>query len=132
MATLTSQQVKDLSKQFYTIFTSIGQYREAQWDELSKSQHQKLSQLQRSIYNYSDDLLALSSVLKLKEVDNELTEINQVTQQINAAIQQAQQIDRVIGIAAKVVALGGAVVSQSPLAIVGSLADLTQEVGGQA
>jgi hypothetical protein len=132
MATLTSQQVKDLSKQFYTIFASIGQYREAHWDTLSKSQHQKLSQLQRSIYNYSDDLLALSSVLKLKELDNELTEINQVTQRVNDAIVQAQQIDRVIGIAVKVVALGGAVVSQSPLAIVGSLADLTQEVGGQA
>ena len=132
MATLTSQQVKELSKQFYIIFGAIGRYRESQWTELSKSQHQKLSQLQRSIYNYSDNLLALSAVLKLKEVDNELTEINKVTQQVDEAIEQAQQIDRVIGIAAKVVSLGGAVLSQSPLAIVSSLADLTQDIGGTA
>lgn len=128
MASLTAQQVKELSRQFYSIVTTIGQFRETNWEAMSKSEHQKLSQLQRSIYNYSDDLLALSSVLKLKEIDNELTEMNKVTQQVNDALQQAQQVERVISIAAKVVVLGGAVVSQSPLAIVASLAELTQNI----
>ncbi|MEQ9441873.1 MAG: hypothetical protein RIG62_22725 [Cyclobacteriaceae bacterium] len=132
MATLTSQQVKELSKHFFSIVTSITNFREAHWDTMSKTQHQKLSKLQRSIYNYSDDLLALASVLKLKEVENELTQMNKVTDQVNEALQKAQQIEDVISIAAKVVMLGGAVVSQSPLAIIASLADLSQSVAPPA
>ncbi|MGB3586314.1 MAG: hypothetical protein WBA23_07240, partial [Tunicatimonas sp.] len=93
---------------------------------------QELSQLQRSIYCYSDDLLALSSVLKLKEVDNELTEMNKVTDEVHQALQETQKVERVIDIATKVVMLGGAVVSRSPLAIVSSLTELTQEVNPRA
>ena len=132
MAALTAEQVKELSKHFFSIVTSINKFREAHWDDMSKSQHQKLSKLQRSIYNYSDDLLALASVLKLKEVERELMEMNKVTDQVNEALQRAQDIENVISIAAKVVMLGGAVVSQSPLAIVASLADLSQTVAPSA
>ncbi|WKN44624.1 hypothetical protein [Tunicatimonas pelagia] len=128
MPALTAEQVKELSKQFFRIVTSLGQFREDNWETLTKSQHQKLSHLQRSIYSYSDDLLALSSVLKLKEVDSELTEMNQVTDEVHQALQNTQRVEKVIGIAAKVVMLGGAVVSQSPLAIISSLSELTQEV----
>ncbi len=129
MAALTAPQVKELSKQFFRIVTSLGQFREGNWETLSKSQHQKLSQLQRSIYRYSDDLLALSSVLKLKEVDSELTEMNKVTDEVHQALQSTQKVEKVISIAAKVVMLGGAVVSKSPLAIVSSLTELTQDIG---
>lgn len=126
--TLTSEQVKELSRQFFSIVTSLGSYRETHWEELSKSEHQTLSKLQRTIYNYSDDLLSLASVLKLKEVTNELEEMNLVTERVNQALKRAQQVEDVISIAAKVVMLGGAVVSQSPLAIISSLADLSQDV----
>ncbi|MEM6844275.1 MAG: hypothetical protein AAF632_18805 [Bacteroidota bacterium] len=132
MATLSSEQVKELSKQFFRIVTSIGQFREDHWEDLTKSQHQKLSHLQRSVYSYSDDLLTLASVFKLKEVDDELTQMNQIADDVNEALQQAEKVEKVINIAAKVVMLGGAVVSHSPLAIVASLAELTQEISPQA
>ena len=132
MASLTAEQVKELSKQFFRIVTSLGKFREDHWETLSKSQHQKLSQLQRSIYRYSDDLLALSSVFKLKEVDNELTEMNKVTDEVHLVLQKTQKVERVIDIAAKVVMLGGAVISKSPLAIVSSLSELSQDVRPEA
>ncbi|MEO0333616.1 MAG: hypothetical protein AAF223_18375 [Bacteroidota bacterium] len=132
MATLSSEQVKELSKQFFRIVTSIGQFREDNWENLTKGQHQKLSHLQRSVYSYSDDLLTLASVFKLKEVDDELTKMNQVADEVNEALQRAEKVEKVINIAAKVVMLGGAVVSQSPLAIIASMAELTQEISPEA
>lgn len=125
MATLTAQQVKELSRHFFSVAQSLTQFREAHWDELTKAEHQRLSRLQWSVYNSSDDLLALSASMALDEVQETLRQINEATQQANQAIEATGNVDRVIGIATRVMQLGGAVVSQSPLAIISALADLT-------
>ena len=125
MAKLTAQQVKDLSKHFFSVAQSLTQFREAQWNSLTKAQHQQLSRLQWSVYNSTDDLLALSSVMALDEVQETLTRIGKATKQANKTIKNTDDVNQVIGIATQVVRLGGAVLSQSPLAIIAALADLT-------
>lgn len=125
MATLTAQQVKELSKHFFLVAQSLTQFREARWDALSKEQHQQLSRLQWSVYNTTDDLLALSAVMALDEVQESLRQINEATQSANKTIEATDDVDRVISIVTQVVRLGGAVLSQSPLAIISALADLT-------
>ena len=125
MAQLTAQQVKDLSKHFFSVAQSLTQFREEQWNKLTKEQHQQLSRLQWSVYNSTDDLLALSSVMALDEVQATLEQINQTTQRASDTITTTDNVNQVISIATQVIRLGGAVVSQSPLAIISALADLT-------
>ena len=84
-----------------------------------------MSRLQWSVYNTTDDLLALSAVMALDEVQESLRQINEATQSANKTIEATDDVDRVISIVTQVVRLGGAVLSQSPLAIISALADLT-------
>ena len=125
MATLTAQQVKDLSRHFFSVAQSLTRFREAQWDKLTREQHQQLSRLQWSIYNSTDDLLALSTVMALDEVEETLQQIGQATQRATKTIETTTEANQVITIATQVIRLGGAVLSQSPLAIISALADLT-------
>ena len=125
MAKLTAQQVKDLSKHFFSVAQSLTQFREAHWDRLTKAQHQQLSRLQWSVYNSTDDLLARSSAMALDEVPETLAQIGRATQQANQTIKTTDSVNQVVGIATQVIRLGGAVLSQSPLAIISALADLT-------
>lgn len=124
MSQLTSEQATELAKQFFSVGKTLATFREQHWENLTTEQHQRLSKMQWSIYNYTDDLLALSAVIALNEMEDTLNQIAHVTREVNEFIRQEQNIDKVIDIAARVVVLGGAVVSQSPLAVVSTLADL--------
>lgn len=124
MSQLTAEQVTELAKQFFSVGKTLAAFREQHWDNLNTEQHQRLSKMQQSIYNYTDDLLALSAVISLNELEDTLNQITHITKEVNGFIQQEQNVGKVIDIAARVVVLGGAVVSQSPLAVVSTLADL--------
>lgn len=125
MSKLTSQQVRELSKYFFSVAQSLTQFREMHWSTLTKAQHQQLSRLQWSVYNSTDDLLALSSVMALDEAQETLSQISKATQQARRTIETTEDVGQVISIATQVIRLGGAVMSQSPLAIIAALADLT-------
>lgn len=124
MSQLTAEQVTELAKQFFSVGKTLAAFREQHWDNLNTEQHQRLSKMQQSIYNCTDDLLALSAVISLNELEDTLNQITHITKEVNGFIQQEQDVGKVIDIAARVVVLGGAVVSQSPLAVVSTLADL--------
>ncbi len=126
MPKLTAREVKALAKSFFSVARALTDFREARWDTLTKSQHQQLSRLQWSIYNNTDDLLALSSAMALDEVQKTLTQIGRLAQQAQEAIKRTEDVSLVLGITTQVIRLGGAVVSQSPLAIIVALADLAE------
>lgn len=125
MSQLTSNQATELSRQFFCIGRAIASFREHHWNNIGREQHQQLSKMQWSIYNYADDLLALSAVISLNEVEESLNQIGHVTREVVDFIEQEQDVNKVINVAARVVVLGGAVISQSPLAVVSTLAELT-------
>ena len=124
MAKLTAREVKELARHFFAVARSLTDYREAHWERLSKSEHQQLSRWQWSVYNSTDDLLALSSVMALDEAQETIDRIRKATQRANRTIKTTEDVNRVIAIATQVVRLSGAVMSQSPLAIIAALADL--------
>ncbi len=128
MGQLTPQQTAQLSRQFFSVARQLTQYREQHWYSLTPEQHQRLSKLQWSIYNYTDDLLALSAVLAFEEIEGNLIRIEHITRAVNEYIQNENKVEKVIEVAAKVVVLGGAVLSQSPLAVVSTLADLASHL----
>lgn len=125
MSQLTSDQASELSRQFFCIGRAIASFREKHWDAISREQHQHLGKMQWSIYNYADDLLSLSSVITLNELEEMLDKIRSVTKTVMNYIDQQQEVAEVMQVAARTVVLGGAVISQSPLAVVSTLAELT-------
>ena len=124
MSKLTAREVKELAKHFFSVARSLTDYREDHWDRLSKQEHQQLSRWQWSVYNSTDDLLALSAVMALDEAQETIDRIRKATQRANRTIRTTDDVKRVITIATQVVRLSGAVMSQSPLAIIAALADL--------
>lgn len=124
MSQLTAEQIDGLARQFFSVAKVLTEYREHRWGHLTAEQHRQLSKMQWSLYNYADDLLALSVVLVFEEAEENINQIEHITKSVNEYIREEDETNKVIDIAARMVVLGGAVISQSPLAIVATLADL--------
>ncbi len=121
MAKLTAEQANELANNFLGLAQAIGDYRFSKWNDLSKSQNQQLGNLQWSILNSGEDMLALSTVLVMDDVQDALGKIDGITQQIGGVIAHLQKIQDVINVAASIVTLGAAIVSKNPQSIAGGI-----------
>lgn len=124
MANLTSIQANALSNDFLGLGQAIGDFRYNNWNELSQPQNQQLGNLQWSILNYGEDILALSTTLVMDDVQTSLDKINNITVEIKATMQQLKNIQKAINVAAAIVTLGGAVISKSPSSIGSALQEM--------
>jgi hypothetical protein len=121
MPNLTAQQANDLSSNFLGLPQAIGDFRYDNWSTLTKEDNQNLGNLQWSILNYGEDILALSATLVMAEVEGSLAQINSVTQQIKGTIDTLQKVQKALNVAASIVTLGGAIISKNPKAIAGGI-----------
>lgn len=117
MAKLTSAQANALANDFLGLAQAIGDYRFENWNTISKSQNQQLGELQWSILNYGEDILALSTVLVMDDVKASLDQIDNITLEIKSTIQQLKNVQKVINVASAIITFGGAVISKDPAAI---------------
>lgn len=117
MANLTSEQANMLSNDFLGLAQSIGDYRYQNWNELSDVQNKQLGSFQRSILNAGEDILALSTVLVMNDVDTSLNRINTITSQIKSNIKFLKNIQKVINVASAIATLGSGIISKDPQAI---------------
>lgn len=117
MAKLTSQQANALANDFLGLAQAIGDFRYDNWNELSKIQNQELGNLQWSVLNYGEDILALSTTLVMDDVDASLEKINKITLEIKSTIQNLKDIQKAINVAAAIVSFGGAIISKDPSSI---------------
>lgn len=117
MAKLTSAQANALANDFLGLAQAIGNFRYDNWNEMSKTQNQQLGKLQWSILNYGEDILSLSTVLVMDDVQASLDKINDITLEIRSTIQKLQNVQKVINVAAAIISFGGAVISKDPSAI---------------
>ncbi len=117
MAELTSTQASALSNDFLGLAQAIGDFRYDNWNNMPQAQNQQLSNLQWSILNYGEDVLALSTVLVLDDVQTSLDQINEITVEIKTTIQQLKDVQKAIGLASAIVTFGGAIISKDPSAI---------------
>ncbi len=121
MAKLTSQQANRLANDFLGLAQAIGDFRYKNWDKFSKAKNKQLGDLQWSILNDGEDILALSTTLVMDEAAQSLEQIHQITREINKGITQLQDIQKGIDLAAAIVTLGAAILSKQPAAITGAI-----------
>ena len=126
MAKLTSQQANELANNFLGLAQAIGDFRYNNWFSLSKSENQMLGSLQWSILNSGEDILALSTILVMDDVQASLDKINNITTQIKSNIHALKDIQKGIDIAAAIVTLGASVISRNIQSINDAIAGVAQ------
>lgn len=117
MAALTSVQANALSNSFLGLAQAIGDFRYNNWNLLSKSENQRLGNLQWSVLNYGEDILAFSTTLVINDVEDSLARIKKITSQIKGTIGGLHDIQKGINVAAAIVTLGAAIISRKPASI---------------
>ncbi|NER15265.1 hypothetical protein GWK08_17545 [Leptobacterium flavescens] len=128
MAKLTSKQARELAHKFLGLGQAIGDFRFDNWDELTKSESQKLASFQRSILNSGEDMLALSTTLVLDDVEASLNRIGTLTTKVKDTVKGLQNIQKGIKLAASIMTLGAAIISKNPFSIVEAIGDLEKAV----
>ena len=126
MATLTAEQVNQLATHFLEMAQEVGHYRQQQYDKLTVTERTELKDRESKILDYSNELYTLSATLVMNDVQTALANINQVTAGIKTTYKTLQNVQKAIDVAASVVTLGAAIVSQNPQAIAQSIGDLAQ------
>ena len=129
MAKLTSQQANELANNFLGLAQAIGDFRYNNWFSLSKSENQMLGSLQWSILNSGEDILALSTILVMDDVQASLDKINNITTQIKSNIHALKDIQKGIDIAAAIVTLGASVISRNIQSINDAIAGVAEAWG---
>jgi len=117
MPQLTSDQAFALAQQFHDLAVAIGNFRFANFDDLSSAQRKRLEDLQFDVLNDSTKFNAISIDLSLNELQSTLADINASTDRMKDAITNLKNIGKVINIATAAVTLGAAIVSMNPGAI---------------
>lgn len=118
MAKLTSKQANELANNFLGLAQAIGDFRYNNWTKLSKDENQRLGNFQWSILNNGEDILALSTTLVMDDVQDSLSQINDVTMQIKGSIDKLENVQKGIDIAAAIVTLGSSIISKNPKSVV--------------
>jgi len=113
MAKLTSKQANELAGNFLGLAQAIGDFRFSNWKELPKEDNQRLGNLQWSILNYGEDILAFSTMLVMDEVKVSLEKIRDISKDIKENINSIKNIQKGINIAASIVTLGAAIISKN-------------------
>lgn len=126
MAKLTSKQANELAGYFLGLAQAIGDFRYGNWNLLSKEDNQKLGNLQWSILNYGEDILAFSTILVMDDVKNSLEKIKDITLDIKNNIHTVKIIQKGIDMAAAIVTLGAAIISTNVQSITGSVDGLVE------
>ena len=127
MANLTSKQANELAGHFLGLAQAIGDFRYTNWKELPKEDNQSLGNLQWSIMNYGEDILAFSTILVMDEVKASLQKINEISKDIKNNINSIKNIQKGINIAAAIVTLGAAIISKNAQSVTGAIDGLVTE-----
>lgn len=118
---LSAKDLFDLSQAFHDLSVALGNYRYAQWDNLTPSQRTDLEAKQWTLFNASSDLNAKSVLLKMKLLDDDLQTLKSCTTAMKEAAENISEIKHAIAIATKAVAFGGTIYLAASTGDVGAL-----------
>ena len=132
MAQLTAQQANELADNFSVMAQAIEEYRQHNFDILSKPENKEIKDLHLSALNYADELYTLSATLTLvmDNVKSSLCSIEEVTNHIKDTCTTLQNVQKAINIASSVVTLGAAILSKNTKTITDSIKGLVDTCKG--
>lgn len=121
MSKLNSKQARALAVNFISLAESMSEYRYHHKESLSPSQKENLKNLHDEISYAGKKMLAISTTLAMIEVEKSLSQINNITIEINKSITKLENTQKVINVATSIVKLGAAIVGKDPATILTSI-----------
>jgi hypothetical protein len=115
---LTADDALALAQEFHDLAVALGDYRFANWDDLTSAQRSKLEDAQWSLLNASSDAVTMAVGIALDSSQVSLAKIRQATAKAQSTVKSIKTVKKVINIATAAVALAAAVASKDPGAIV--------------
>jgi hypothetical protein len=127
---LTANQARDLAQSFRNVSVSLGEYRFANWDLLTKTQRDTIEDAEWTLLNYSSDFVTQAVGLTLDDAKASLKNIQDATAKAKQAVETIKTIKKVVVIAGAVIKLGAAIVCENPGLIASATGDLFNAVTG--
>ncbi|MFH0781890.1 MAG: hypothetical protein V2B20_08055 [Pseudomonadota bacterium] len=121
---LSSQDVFQISKSFRELSVSLGDYRFANWSQLSDKQKRALEDAEWSLLNASADIRTAAVGVVLEETELSFEKLQQTTSEAKMTIECLEDIRKVIKMSSAAVSLAGAIISRDPSAICKTAKDL--------
>lgn len=103
------EELLELSKTFHEMSIILGNYRLANWHDLTRGQRANLESKQWTLFNTASDLNAMSVVKRIKLLEAELEVLKQTTEAMKRSAEKINNIKHAIEIAGKAVAFAGAI-----------------------
>jgi hypothetical protein len=128
MPKLNTAEANELAMHFLALAQSIGDYRFRNWKRLSRKENHKLGNFQWSVLNFGEDMLALSTVLVMDDIENSLAAIGDLTKKVEQTLSGLGKIQKIINCAAAIVSMGGAIIAKDPSAIEKAIENLAKEL----
>lgn len=125
---LTAKQARDLAQSFRSVSVSLGEYRFANWDSLTKAQRDTIEDAEWTLLNYSSDFVTQAVGLTLDDAKGSLKNIQDATAKAQKAVETIKTIKKVVVIVGAVIKLGAAIVSENPSLIASATGDLFNAV----
>lgn len=130
MSRITGAQANELAMTYASFSQTIGAYRIAHWTELSTARAQRLADAQWSLLNYAEDLVLLANRTIAMEIGQAVATLQDINTRIASDIEQLENIQQVIDVAASLVVLGAAFLSANPTSIVEALDGVLDQLNG--
>lgn len=125
---LTPDQLTALGHSYLACAQAVGNYRYTK--KLSKELNNRLSNLQWTLLNYSDDFYTSSASLLMNDVRKSLVLIKQITKDINESYHRIRNVQKAIDVATSAITLAAALFSKNLVAIDHALAEFVKEWKG--
>ncbi len=126
---ITKEQARDLARALLDMSHALGEYRFENWDALGPAQRKSIEDLEWSLLNLSGDVTTHVVGAVLDGMDADLKALRDATARARKVVAQIERAKDLIALATKAVALGGALVSQHPVAIADAARDLYDAAG---
>ena len=124
MTILTVDEVRQLSRSFRDVSVELGKYLDQHWAEIPRSSGKRLEELQAALLNQAQLLNVTALRLRVDEAQASLAKLNGVTAEAKHAVEQLDDVRKVIKVATATLQLAAAVVSRDLGGIASSIGNL--------
>ncbi|WP_086930715.1 hypothetical protein [Agarilytica rhodophyticola] len=127
MTTLTPDDAREIANSLRKLSSDLGDYRFTNWNSLSEEERGRIESLEWTLLNYSSDMTATAIEIAADSIQEEVQHIKTTTQHLQNAIDRAESVRKVIGVATKAVTLAASISTGNVTAIIESSEGLLEE-----